>query len=204
VELTCHRCGAPVEEGVAFCHCGAPQIRVSVEPGVPLPPPVESPVLELPLSTEEASGPRLLPIAIFAGLLEALFTFFGIGIFTGGLVSVALYRRRNLGKDLNSGLGARLGLVSGAVGFGVFAVVRAMEMTVTHAGPELRAQVMKALEQRAEYPAAQAQQMMQYLQSAQGWALFVALLTIFTLLAFLLISTLGGVIGAVVLKRRGF
>jgi len=104
VELTCHRCGAPVEEGVAFCHCGAPQIRVSVEPGVPLPPPVESPVLELPLSTEEASGPRLLPIAIFAGLLEALFTFFGIGIFTGGLVSVALYRRRNLGKDLNSGL----------------------------------------------------------------------------------------------------
>jgi len=142
---------------------------------------------------------------MFAGLLEALFTFFGIGIFTGGLISVALYRRRNLGKDLNSGLGARLGLVSGAVGFGVFAVVRAMEMTVTHAGPELRAQVMKALEQRAaEYPAAQAQQMMQYLQSAQGWALFVALLTIFTLLAFLLISTLGGVIGAVVLKRRGF
>jgi hypothetical protein len=46
--------------------------------------------------------------------------------------------------------------------------------------------------------------MMQYLQSAQGWALFVALLTVFTLLAFLLISTLGGVIGAAVLKRRGF
>lgn len=142
---------------------------------------------------------------MFAGLLEALFTFLGIGILMGGFLSVALYRRRNFNKNLNSGLGARLGLISGAIGFGVFAVVRAIEMTVSHAGPGLRAQVMKALEQRAaEYPAAQAQQMMQYLQSAQGWAFIVAISTVFTLIAFLLISTLGGVIGAAVLKRRGF
>jgi hypothetical protein len=62
---------------------------------------------------------------------------------------------------------------------------------------------MKSLEQAAtQYPAAQAQQMLQYFQSPQGWALIVAMSTVFTLLAFLMLSTIGGVIGAWALARK--
>lgn len=162
--------------------------------------PVEPPAESL---RAEVRAPRTLPVAILAGLLEALFTLFGIGILVGGFVAVVLYRRRNFLVKLTTGLGARLGLISGAIGFGIFAVLRAIGLMVLHNGPELRAEVMKALEQSAsQYPAAQIQPTLQYLQSSQGWALIVAMSTLFTLVAFLLISTLGGVIATAVLDRK--
>jgi hypothetical protein len=196
-----------VEDGVPFCkHCGAPQIRVAVEPQAPLTSPeLTSQVIQTAEITAPSEGgpARTFPIAAFAGLLEALFSFFGLGIVMGGFLTVALYHRRNASAGLNPGVGARLGLISGAIGFGVFAVLRAVELAVFRDGLQLRDQVMKSLEQAAtQYPAAQAQQMLQYFQSPQGWALIVAMSTVFTLLAFLMLSTIGGVIGAWALARK--
>lgn len=191
---------------MAFCkHCGAPQIRVNIEPGPSPESDLEATPAGLTVQTLRTRGeaPKALSVALLAGLLEAFFTLFGLGILVGGFLAVVLYRRRTLLPNLSAGMGARLGLISGAIGFGIFAVFRAIGLMVLHNGPELRAEVMKALEQSAsQYPAAQIQPTLQYLQSSQGWALIVAMSTLFTLTAFLLISTLGGVIAAAVLGKN--
>jgi len=203
-----------VEEGTAFCkHCGAPQIRVAIEPGASLPESnfggtadARPPAPELPQShpLPETHSKTFVPAAI-AGVLEALFTLFalfGVGMLMGGFLSVALYRRRTVHAPVNLSTGARLGLISGAIGFGIFAVVWAVELLVLHTGPQMREAAMKSLEQTAARYPAEAQATLQYLQSPEAWPLIVALLTVFTLVAFLLLSTLGGVIGAAVLNRQ--
>lgn len=137
---------------------------------------------------------------ILAGLLEALFVLLGAGILAGGFFSVALYRRRNRDALVTVRLGARLGLISGAIGFGIFAVLRSIGLLVFNTGPALRDLVLQRLQQTAaQYPGAQAQETLQYLRTPEGWALIVAFSTIFTLVAFLVGSMLGGMAGAAVL-----
>lgn len=206
----CHRCGAPVEDGVLFCkQCGAPQIRVAIEPTL-----APGPVIEaLPerhqdrISLHEPAPPlhwaQASAATVLGGLLEALFTLFGLGIVAGGFLSVALFRRKNPGIVLTRSLGARLGLISGAIGFGIFAVLRSVGLLVLGTGGAMRELVMKQLEQTAaQYPGPEAQQTLQYLRSPEGWALIVAMSTIFTLIAFLVLSMLGGMAGGAVLGKK--
>lgn len=146
-----------------------------------------------------------LPAAIWAGVLEALFALLvpAIGTLIGGFVCVAIYRRRLFGGWVSPRVGARLGLTSGAIGFGVFAIIASAGVIFFHTGADLRDVMMKALEQSAShYPAAQAESLLQFMKSQQGWALFVAIVTIINLMAFILLSTLGGLIGGVVLGRK--
>jgi ABC-type antimicrobial peptide transport system permease subunit len=115
---------------------------------------------------------------------------------------VAVYRRRIGASAVSPALGARLGLISGAIGFVFFAIVGSLQLLFSNAGHGLREEVMKQLEQvAAQYPA-QAQQALEYLKSAQGWGFIVALSTVFTLLMFLLLSTIGGAVGGAMLSRK--
>jgi hypothetical protein len=219
VEHPCHRCGATVEDGTPFCkQCGAPQIRVAVESSSPS----GSTPQTIPNDAETANGspparPELsgvvapiqwthaLPAAIWAGVLEAVFALLVpvIGTLVGGFVCVAIYRRRLFSGPVGPRVGARLGLTSGAIGFGVFAIIASAGVLFFHTGADLRDVMMKALEQSASrYPAAQAESLLQFMKSQQGWALFVAIVTIINLLAFVLLSTLGGLIGGAVLGRK--
>jgi len=142
---------------------------------------------------------------LLAGLLQALFALFGfwfIGIPIAAFFSVAFYKRRVIGASLNPGLGARLGLISGAIGFVIFALLGSAEILLSHTAGGLREEVMKQLEEiAAQYPA-QAQQALAYLRSAEGWGFIVAMSTIFTLLAFLLLSTIGGGLAGGILGRK--
>jgi hypothetical protein len=54
----------------------------------------------------------------------------------------------------------------------------------------------------AQYATPEAQQTLQYLKTPEGWALIVAFSTIFTLIAFLLLSMLGGALGGALLKKN--
>jgi len=217
VEHPCHRCGEPVEDGVAFCKkCGAPQIRVpgAVPDAASLPQP-DSQINAAPGWSSEIALPapgargriswsQAFPLAVFAGLLEALFSLslFGVGMLVGGFLSVALYRRRRL-STITAGMGARLGLVSGGLGFAIFCVIRGAGILIFHTGTRLHAEMLQALDQAAaRNPDPQAQAMLQYFKSSEGLPLVIALALVATFISFLLFSTLGGLLGGVTLGRK--
>ena len=200
-----------MEEGTLFCkQCGAPQIRVAIQPTPTLealPEPVapsdprsfsEPPVIS------ELHWPQARVAAFLGGLLEAVLMFtelWFIGILVGAFFSVFFYKRR-AGGTVNPSLGAQLGLISGAIGFALFAVLGSLALWASKSGGGLRQEVMRQLEQAAAQYPAQAQQALDYLKSAQGWGLFVALLTIFMLILFLVFSTIGGAAGGALLGKK--
>jgi len=126
-----------------------------------------------------------------------------VGMIAAGVLAVLFYRRRNPGGSLSPGMGARLGAVSGALGFGIFAVFTAMEMLVFHSGSEVRAYLLEAIEQtalRASDP--EAQQVVTYLKSPPGLALLMALTLAMMFFFFLIFASLGGTLAATLLRRK--
>lgn len=209
MEHPCYKCGANVEEGVPFCpHCNAPLIRV------------EGAGAEAVSSTELSAAPFLassgtaiqwsdaLPSAALAGLIAAFLMFiplgaFGLGMIAAGVLSVLFYRRRNPASNLTPAMGARLGAVSGALGFGIFAIFSAVGTLVFHSGGQLRAALLEAVEQSAARSSdPQAQQVVEYLKTPAGLALMMGLGLGFVLVAFLILSSLGGAVGAAMMRRR--
>ena len=100
-------------------------------------------------------------------------------------------------------MGARLGAVSGALGFGMFAILTSIEMVVFRSGGELRTALLDAVRQSAARSSdPQAQQMLEYLKTPQGLALVMVLGLLFMFVVFLIFSGLGGAIGAALLRRK--
>jgi hypothetical protein len=151
---------------------------------------------------------QALPAAAIAGLVAAILMViplgaFGLGMLAAGALSVLLYRRRNPGASLTAGVGARLGALSGMLGFGIFAFFTAIETLLFHTGGELRAALLEAIKQSAARSSdPQAQQVIEYLQSPPGLALVMAAGLIVMLIAFLIFSCLGGVIGAALMRQK--
>jgi hypothetical protein len=219
VEHPCYQCKATVEEGIPFCpHCNAPQIRVfgggvpesgTLEPAFSG---VQHPESQSHIHTSAVTGmvwPQALPAAIQAGLIGAFLMIipvaasFGLGMFSAGFLAVLFYQRRVFNAPLTSGLGARLGALSGMFGFGIFGVLTAIETLVFHSGGELRQALIQAVEQAAARNSdPQAQQMLQYLRSPQGLALVMIFGLLFMFLLFVVLSSLGGVLGSAMLRRK--
>jgi hypothetical protein len=100
-------------------------------------------------------------------------------------------------------MGARLGLVSGGLGFAIFCIIRGAGILIFHTGARLLAEMLQALDQAAaRNPDPQAQAMLQYFKSPEGLTLVIALALVATLISFLLLSTLGGFLGGVTLGRK--
>ena len=100
-------------------------------------------------------------------------------------------------------MGARLGAVSGVLGFGIFAVFTAIEVLVFHSGGQLRAALLEAVQQSASRTSdPQAQQILDYLKSPPGLALVMSLGLAVMFVVFLIFSSLGGALGAVLLRRK--
>ena len=128
---------------------------------------------------------------------------FGLGMLAVGALSVLLYRRRNPAANLTPGMGGRLGAVSGALGFGIFAILTSVEMLVFRSGGQLRAALLEAVQQSAARSSdPQAQQLLEYLKTPQGLALVMVLGLIVMFVAFLVFSSLGGALGAALLRRK--
>jgi hypothetical protein len=209
VEHPCYKCGSNVEDGIPFCpQCNAPQIRVGgtgaeaisvAEPGT----------ASLPRLSETAiQWSEALPSAGLAGLIAAFLMFiplgaFGLGMIAAGVLSVLFYRRRNPASNLTPSMGARLGAVSGALGFGFFAIFSAVSTLVFHSGGELRAALLDAIAQSAARSSdPQVQKAFEYLKTPPGLALMMGLSLAFVLVAFLILSSLGGAVGAAMMKRK--
>jgi len=150
-----------------------------------------------------------LPAAAQAGLIAAILmviprgALFGLGMLLAGFLAVLFYRRRLFGAHLSTGLGARLGALSGMIGFGIFALFTALETVIFHAGGELRTALMQAIDQAAaKNTEPQAQQMLHYLKSPQGLALVMIMGLMMMFVLFLVLSTLGGVVGSALLRHK--
>jgi hypothetical protein len=203
-----------VQEGWAFCrHCNAPQIRVAMTEAAPSSPSRDqaaAPPVTYPhfVSASGIEWRHALAATAIAGLVGAILMLtplqaFGLGMVIPGALSVVLYRRRKLMADITPGMGARLGIVTGMVGFGVLAVPLALGAAILHLGDQMRALIILGVEQAAARSSdPQAQQAVELVKTPQGSALFLSLALILTFLAFVIFSALGGALGAALLRRR--
>jgi hypothetical protein len=212
VEHPCYKCGASVEDGVPFCsRCNAPQIRVAgVEPLTAAgttsqvsTPQSESTVLPLPSVLE---WPQVLPSAGIS-LLAAIFLILlgmpaGFGMLAAGFLSVVLYRRRCPATHVTPGIGARLGAITGVLGFGVLAVILAL-WTAFRSGKEMHDALLNYIQQYAAHSSdPHMQQVLDLFNTPEGFTFIMILTLSLTFVAFLIFSSMGGAIGAFLLHRK--
>ena len=125
----------------------------------------------------------------------------------GGLLAVVLYRRRVPLIQMSSTIGGKIGALAGLLGFLFFAFFTStyliLATVVLHQGEEIRATLRGLLEQAvAANHDPHAEQVIQWLQTPQGLATFMALSMFLFLVAFLLLSTAGGIFGATMTRRK--
>jgi hypothetical protein len=204
-----------VEQGTAFCpQCRAPQIRVAVPEtvapsGIAADPAVSSlpAYFGSPLATR-IEWSQALPATALAGLIAAVlmmtpFAYFGFGMLIGGSLSVVFYRRRIPVANVTPGMGARLGMMSGVLGGGIFAALFSIGTVVLHAWDTIREKLIAIVEQTAaRNPDPQTQQALEFFKSPDGIMLLLATALIGTLMAFVIFSGLGGALGAALLRRK--
>ncbi len=217
MEHSCHRCGAKVEDGVPFCgHCGAPQIRVSESqqptPASPTPAdPGEFPFPAQPVAIPHLSDvvwQRAVGVALFATVLAALGSIViavvarvpqlsaVLWMLAGGPITVALYRRRRVGR-VTPGIGAKLGALTGLFGFAISGVLCILEYVALRGNAELRSALEEQLKQVAR-SAPDAQHVIEQFLTPHG--LSIALIVL--LVAFPLVSAIGGALTAGLLRER--
>lgn len=204
-----------MQQGTAFCsECNAPQIRVAVaETATPSEIVSDPPIGPLPEYFGSPPATRIewsqaLPAAALAGLIAALLMLtplagFGLGMFIGGSLSVVFYRRRIPVAHVTPGMGARLGMVSGILGGGIFAGLVSIGTLVFHAGDRIRETLIEGMQQAAaRNPDPQAQQVMEFFKTPPGIVLLLTMALIGTLIAFVIFSGVGGALGAALLRRK--
>jgi hypothetical protein len=212
VEHPCYKCGASVEDGIAFCsRCHAPQIRVAGP--APL-----TPVATTPNGTIEESASYTTPlptaldwhealpsagIALLAGIfIIAVSKSTGLGMLAIGFLTVVLYRRRSPLTHLTAGMGARLGALAGGLGFGVLAAILAL-WTAFRSGKEIHDAFLNYIQQNsASSSDPRMQQVIDLFNTPDGFAFIMILTLIMTLIAFLIFSSAGGALGAFLLYRK--
>jgi hypothetical protein len=134
---------------------------------------------------------------LIAGIGMMFVGLFGLWMLAAGFLSVAFYRQRSRGAILLPRAGARLGAVSGALGFVTFALVtvptglfRSMMLEMIrkyasqHSDPQLQTLTERWLEM---------------LKTPEGLAAWLVGLFVFLIVA----SAIGGALGGALLSRRG-
>lgn len=218
MDQPCYKCGARIEEGIAFCpHCGAPQIRVILPESMPtlavagdaasgaaaLPAAQTAPVLAVPMRWSEAVRPCAIAalIAALAMVLKLMVPV--IAALGAGFLAVAFYRRRNPDVLMSAGAGARLGALCGVFCFAMTAVFEALAVAILNKGDEIRRTMLDAIQQTAaRYPDPQFQAGLDFMRSPAGLVFMMICALFFGFLLFLLLGTAGGALGGVAFGRR--
>jgi hypothetical protein len=211
VEHPCYKCAANVEDGTAFCpRCNAPQIRVAG--AAPLAPAGATPEVAIEQYASHAPLPTALgwsdalPSAGIA-LLVAIFIIAvskssGLGMLAAGFLSVVLYRRRCPATHITAGMGARLGALTGGLGFGVLVAILAL-WTALRSGKEIHDAFLNYIRETAANTSdPRMQQVIDLVNTPDGFTFIMVLSLILTLVGFLIFSSLGGAVGAFLLHRK--
>ena len=112
-------------------------------------------------------------------------------------LTVALYRRRRLGR-ITPRVGAKLGGLTGIFGFAISSILCVLEFVALRSNSELRGALEEQLKQIAHSGAPDAQQVIQQFLTPQGFSIAIVLL----LIAFPVLSAIGGAITAGLLRER--
>ena len=193
-------CGAQLPPDALFCHkCGKPQREiVDAEPAPPPPVTVAAPPLPppppaaLPLNFQNRVAVRIAFIVAVSATVMSFIPFLNWA--AAGWVAVFLYRRRT-GSFLNVGAGVQLGLMTGVLMCGLFAIVfTAQQLPAALNGRlgSLMQQQLKNLPSKDPL----VQQMMSFIQSGPGLAAVLVASLFMMFLMIICLSMAGGALGA--------
>ena len=225
MEHACHGCGAAVNEGVAFCpHCGAPQIRVHVvfgteDESAPTSQPDELRDLgsaRTPAPAEVAlrqvHWPQAFRCALPAAILATVVGFIvslGAGPLPGllawtllsGILASAMYARRMRPIPIVPGIGAKIGALTGLMGFLVVSLLTSAQL-LTRGSGEFRALLQEQLRRSSAAADPAVQPWLDYFLSPRGMAVMMIASLAFTLVLFVGLSSVGGAIWTKLGRRR--
>jgi len=126
----------------------------------------------------------------------------GLAMLATGVIAVGLYHRRNPGVILSPATGAKFGALSGLMAFGILAILSGASMAVLHSRGELQSTLTEVLDQAAARTAdPEALAMIQQFKNPQGLALVMIGSMLGALLLFVAISSIGGAITTVLLRK---
>lgn len=151
--------------------------------------------------------------ALVAGLLAAVGTSVPViplamlCMFASGGLAVTLYRRRVATQTVTPWMGAKLGVLSGGLGFGLLALLSALRLFAASERSELRAafreKMQEAMANAADPDVRQAmEQFRNYISTDRGLVLMVILFLGIAAVFFLVFSALGGALGAALFGRE--
>jgi hypothetical protein len=218
MDHSCYKCGQSIEDGKPFClHCGAPQIRVttpeaSVEPifdgrGAMAERDTAALLPTIPAGSLPVTLSRDVKPCALAAALAVMLTFLGLNPFVAalgtGLLAVIFVRRRDPVMAIRPATGARLGAISGLLAFGISAILETLAIAVLHKGAEVRSQMIEKIQQTAErYPGPQVEPFLDFVKSPSGFAFLMVGSVLFGLVAFIVLGSIGGALGAVFVRRQ--
>lgn len=213
MEHACYKCGASVEDGTPFCpQCNAPQIRVGVieapahsgaaAEGTILSP--GAPAVPLGAGIEWVPAMWSAMVSLSAAIfLAVLHTPLGLALLGAGFLCVLLYRRRSRAGRVSPGLGAKLGALTGALGFGLLAATLGLSAALGLT-QQIRDTFLKQLQSYGSEHSSDPHvaQLIELSKTQDGFTILICVLLVMTLVAFLIFSGMGGVIGALLLRRK--
>ncbi len=152
--------------------------------------------------------PEAIRAAAIAGVVVAIgwaVPFVGLFLWmaAAGVLAVVLYHTRYSAAPLDARQGAKIGAVAGLVAFGAFALLMSLQLLVSRGGSRLRGILEEAMRQAAaRNPNPQAQEILQKMTSPEGLAVLLTLVMILFFVIFVAMSSLGGMLGAKLLRGR--
>jgi len=220
MEQPCYKCRQLVEEGRPFCpHCSAPQIRVLVaepvaavgtfagvavpsESAVELPASQTLPVLALAMRWSQALKPCALA-ALVASLLMAMGLNPFVAMICVGFLAVVFHRQGRREMVVKPTTGAALGALGGLLWFAISTILETSVVIFTHKGPELRTELLARIQQASTQTSdPQVLSVFAQLKTPGGLELLMLIGIFFAFLAAIVLSGLGGAIGAAIFSRR--
>lgn len=176
-----------------------PVAQAETPSGITIPQPAPYPALA---SIEWSPALKSSVVALVSAVLMILLGVpAGLGMFAAGFLTVLLYRRRCPLDNLSAGTGARLGALSGTLGFGALGVGLALVAALRPG--QIYTGVLEFVQQHYGHSGdPRMQQVLELFKTPEGFAAMMVVSLAMTCVAFLIFSSLGGVIGAVLLRRK--